>query len=394
MYISKKNNINPLKCFVGAWIFVFVLYLLGLSDRLYFSFGETLGSLLPIILVFIGGWYSCFFLGGCKKYIDVTQVIRQVEKAKRKIFYLWFFLLFLTLVEFVYSGYVPVISYLKGVSVSHFAFGIPTVHGLVIAGHLFFSIIGALAFLLTRKKIYLLFFFTAFMVGVLVVSRKVFMVSSTEVLVMTLMLNKITLKQILKSLLGCVFLVIIFGLIGSLRTGNDVIERYGGMNSSFTDKVPGVAWVYLYLTTPTHNLVYATRHVNHEANPAFTRTLAKLVPSVITRALGGSTENQSDRYAIKAEQRYWLESPVFNVSTSFIEPYIDMGWKGVIFFILFISIGSSIVYRKASGIFWMSSNCILCSAAILSIYSNNYSNLNFLGQFLWLYLFGLCVNKK
>lgn len=69
------------------------------------------------------------------------------------------------------------------------------------------------------------------------------------------------------------FSVIVFGFLGDIRTGNDLIVEYGKFNNNIFDIFPGLSWSYLYLTTPVHNFVYAVSNYPGEGSIFFAENL-------------------------------------------------------------------------------------------------------------------------
>lgn len=392
--VKRSSLCSPAATFYLAWLFVSGLYLLGYSSRLYYGYAEILGLLWVVFSAF---WVGAFLPGlfrriRNRKFFEIGRdKFLDTYAASLKLYY---FIIFLSLLEFLVEGYVPAISIFGGQSVSHFEFGIPSLHGLILSAHLYFSMVGVIAFSITRKRLYLLPLVFTVTWALLIVSRKLFMVAILQSVVLWVILYGINFRKLARYSVLALLVLALFGTVGQHRSGSHIMTEFGGFgNESLISNYPVFQWSYLYFTTPLHNIIYAKENYGSEGNIFFNRTFSPLVPSAIASALSGKRIDPGSRFEQAGKDRYWLESRVFNVSTAGIEPYIDMGNFGIWMFFAVIGLLSSFCYYHLSGYVGLTSSVIFISAGILSIYSNNFTNLNFVGQFLWLSLFHLCSFK-
>ncbi len=376
--IRKRWLVSPWFLFVSAWLVVSGLYATGISSRLSFSALDAWLTGLAVATLFTFGFAAAAAIKVRHRHYQIV-LSRHLVKRFWRLFYV---LLGLSLIEVLVAGTIPIVSKLSGASLSHFEFGIPSVHGLVLAGYLFFSTVGVLFWRLTGQRRFLLPLLLLFIWAIGVVSRKLFMVGFMQAFMAYILITPIRGRTFLLGAVSALAVISLFGAVGQIRTGAEVIDNYGGFAEDSSPLTLGPKWVYLYATTPLHNLIYATRNVEPEGNVLFTRTTEPLVPSVVTSALFG-TVDRSQRYLDAAAERYWLESEVFNVSTAGIEPYLDVGWIGISGFLIFVGALSGLVYHLSRGLTGTVAVITLMSAATLSIYSNNYVNWNLVGQMLW-----------
>lgn len=378
-----KSYKNTLVVFLSGWFTVVLLYLLSFSGRLYYEIPDFL-PVAYFLIVFLFGWFfsKLFWRNDAGIEFDTLSVLANSWSRMRL---LWYFLILLSVIEVFYSKYIPIVSMALGAKVSHFDFGVPSLHGFVLAGYLFFSVIFSINYVSTKDKKYLYLFLLIIVYAVLVMSRKLMMVAFFQFAAVLFLMTRVTFKKILVILFVAFLVLLFFGFLGGVRNGHDVLSDYGAFNSDVFIQLPGLGWGYLYITTPVHNLLYTMNNIIPEGNIAMTNTFDALIPSALSEFLGIEDIDNSNRFLDAGEKRYWLESKAFNVSTSFIEPYIDLGFTGITIFSALIGFLSGIVNGRLKGVNWLVVNVIFMAAAGLSIYSNNYTNLNFIGQFLWLY---------
>jgi oligosaccharide repeat unit polymerase len=384
MIVLKKGFKNPATVFLCSWLFVVCLYFLRLSDRLYFDLFDF-EIVFFVFAFFLFGWFVSKLFWRADRTVNVDVSV--ISKKNKKLFFLWWTLILFSFFEFFYFGYIPVLSMISGRKVSHFEFGIASLHGLVLAGYLFFSTMFSILYIFTKRRIYLLFILWVFLYGAMVMSRKLIMVSVFQICSSYFLVYPITLILVFRVVVVLFFSIMVFGFLGDIRTGNDVILEYGMFNSEIFEVFPGLSWVYIYLTTPVHNLVYAATNYLGEGSLFLQRTFEPLIPSVFSNIFDSAQSPNADRFLAAGQERYWLESEIFNVSTAFISPYIDNGLVGVSVFSIGLGFFSGLFYGRPVGLAWLFFSVMFMSAAALSIYSNNYTNLNFVGQFFWFFIY-------
>lgn len=108
---------------------------MGVSDRLYFGLYDF-DVVFLILFLFGVGWF--FFKNILAAWKDNKGGFFDFFKKKKRLIFLWCGLILFSFFEFLYFGYVPMFSMISGKKISHFDFGIASLHGLLLAGYLFF----------------------------------------------------------------------------------------------------------------------------------------------------------------------------------------------------------------------------------------------------------------
>ncbi|MCO8121619.1 oligosaccharide repeat unit polymerase [Stieleria sp. TO1_6] len=378
--IRKRLWLHPTLVTMAAWIVCIWLYQMRLSNRLWLDLGDVAGvSAIVILGMTLGLMASCLPPVKIRRFYDIEDPDRRTERSA------WFAFAILTilfLLEVLYSGFIPILAKLRGQQISHFAFGIPSVHGFVLAGYLFFTSCGVLAFLKYRGWRYLLPAISSVVIAVLIVNRKLLMVAVIQSLVLVILMNQRPLRATIITASVIVFTVLTFGVVGDIRSGSVIDDSGGFTRDTIVQKIPGLDWAYLYLTTPIHNLTYASIHADPENGAFPRRTFGPLIPSV----LDGTDEDASDRYRTAAKTRHWLDSPMFNVSTAFINPLLDYGMYGVFFYAILTSYVASSVFFLSEDWVGIIVSVTLYATSVLTVFSDSFVNLNVIGQLLWVFV--------
>lgn len=383
--IVNKNKIyiNPILILSSVWVFVSILYVMYLSPRLYYSIDKVFSVAFFVVSPALISYFLLFVFRSVVKRRKKNLELVFGKNEIKKIRFIFFGLVTLSLIEFAIEGYIPLISKMRGASISHFDFGIPSVHGFLMAGFLSLSTIALVLYQQTKNRLYLYVILYTFFWAMLIVSRKVFMVGVTQWVFVYLCLNRVSFLKVMKVVTIALIVVIAFGMVGDIRSGAGHINDLGGFKSdSLILSIPGLNWIYLYMTTPLHNFIYATQNAIPEYNILYTRTFNSLVPSIVVEAINGSG-SRYDFAAAASNVGSWFESESFNVSTAMLQPYIDNGWIGVQILMALLGVVSGWVFFSGSGAMAFFSLITISTACVLSIYSDNFTNLNFIGQFIF-----------
>ncbi|WP_206036172.1 hypothetical protein [Crateriforma spongiae] len=338
--------------------------------------------LVPVLLVLVSfcvGAGIATVLIPMRRKVEISSgssYLRWAEYAS------WVVLIVLLCCEFVYCGYVPLLAKLQGAGISHFEFGIPSVHGVVLAGIAFLCTIRIVESLLECRVRHAVFWLgVGVLLGIVLMSRKLFMVLGLQALVLVVYFYPPR-YVIPLCLLGFAALFSLFGLAGEMRSGGAMEIVSGIPKGSLLSKSPALTWVYMYAATPLHNLSYAMENYPPERNLIPRRSINTLLPTAFREAVG--VESRANRFKLSGNERYWLESKTFNVSTAFIGPYLDWGHTGVAAFAFLIGFLSSVSYAFYGSLPGLCFVSILSTGCLLSVYSDSFTNLNFVGQFVWL----------
>ncbi|NDU99873.1 oligosaccharide repeat unit polymerase [Pseudoroseicyclus tamaricis] len=378
----KSLLFNPPAVFIATWAMIALLFELRLSSRLAAP-SEEIQRLLFVIL---GG----YLIGAAGSLLFAQKVALRLRRRLsrrqwRGAVGLLCALLALAAAEAAIEGFVPAVALLQGRQISHFDFGIPSVHGLVIAG---LCALGSFFFAVhcfTGSRLALILALLPLIYAAAFVHRKMFTVCFLQYAVIFFYSRPLRLRTILAGALALPAFVYAFGAFGDLRGRTEVIERFGGFAEEFVfPGDTGVKWVYLYLTTPIDNLSFTTREFPAEQNTDLQRTLGPIVPSALSRLAAAPVEAAAGRFQAAAEERYWLQSPMFNVSTGFNPAYLDLGIPGIVGFAAVIGFLTTFAYCRFRGELGTATYAALLTGALLTVFSNSFSNLNYVGQALFL----------
>jgi oligosaccharide repeat unit polymerase len=278
------------------------------------------------------------------------------------------------LLETAIEGYIPLLSMMSGSSISHFDFGISSLHGFCLAlgalntGLLFYI------FLKTRSREQIILIFAHLIIFALLVTRKMIVISLIQMFFIYLCMKKINIsKKTIPIFLALVVSVFIFGWIGDARTGRDLFLSLANLNFYYPEWMPsGLIWVYIYCVTPILNLTNALYSYTSFSNDL--QFICSMVPSVFRSGLACSS-------SLGFDNEYQI-SGAFNIATGYIPLYESWGKIGIIIFSFIHGVVASYVTTS----FKMNALKIVFYAlfmqtTILLIFSNGFLNLNVLAQF-------------
>lgn len=310
-----------------------------------------------------------------KKLININ-VTKLISKTKT----LSFIFIGLVTFEFVYSGYIPLISMIKGNAISHFNFGIHSLHGMVMSfGALLFTT-WFFIFYITKNKTALFWVILILLLFALMVTRKMMVVSILQSTLLVFFLRSNN-KVLYKIIFGGLLFPIIFGIIGDIRTGRELFLSLSHFTVAYPEWLPtGFGWTYIYITTPIANLVSA---IDMTTNLTYDFTFLKgLLPSVIRVFFFEVDDNAFDNE--------WQISGAFNIATGFLGIYKSFGFTGIFIFNFILGFLYKVVLLKTNQLKYFLILVIFSSITILLLFSNNFFNLNTASQLIFAYLiFGL-----
>lgn len=374
MLFRCKSAGNPLYVHCFVWLMVFVLYNLDITGYTYYKLDRVLMIVAGIIIPFFSGYgVVMFLLDETKPVHNICFDIRDVFSSVVRIDAVFKVFLILLVFEFVFEGYIPLISMLRGADIQHFDFGISSLHGFVMA---LGAILGTSYYLLysfTKEKKNLIKILFIFSVFALLVTRKMIVVLAVQMLMIELLL--FGMRNIYKYLIWILLIIIVFGMIGDVRLDRDTILSFASLNYKYPDYLPsGFIWIYLYMVTPLANLlnlVYET-NVHYAWVPNF---LMQLFPTVIRVHLLGENLEKGGNFS-----QEWLVSDAFNVSTGFSGIYTDFAIYGVILFCFVLGVFSGRLWKTKYGVQGFMS-CVVLNYCISSmVFSNDFVNLNVIFQ--------------
>ncbi|MCL3027870.1 oligosaccharide repeat unit polymerase, partial [Klebsiella pneumoniae] len=342
--IHKGKLTSPLFTFCFIWFGVFILYTLSLSDLLIFPISEIAVTVTIIIVPFLVGYslFTSINKLAPKKKIDVKYSVVDFNtgaaKVLRKTRNLTFIFFALVLVEIAIAGYIPLISMATGRTVSQFAFGIPSLHGFVLAFGCLLVASNYYDYICFKNKKSLWFTFFIISIFVLLVTRKMIMVSFIQLGMIHLITTKIRPKTIFLVVLSVLLVFLLFGYIGDIRTGRQLFIQLAHPSFEYPDWMPsGFMWAYIYIVTPIVNLTNAIHMGQTDTNLNF---LCSLLPKVARGALECVVTDE-DAFA-----RSYQISGAFNVGSGYIEIFLSQGILGMVVFSFVHGLISSYVFNR------------------------------------------------
>ena len=331
-------------------------------------------------LVFLAGYIFAHMAFTKSTTIKTKKIIRIIpSKLTRQTMLLTSFFFALVLFEFIYSGYVPLISMISGVRISHFDFGLPGLHGMILSiGALLFTMWFFIYYISNNKRA-LAWALIILIVFALMVTRKMIVVSVLQAVLLAFFLrdnNKVVFKYAIVSLL----VLIVFGVVGDIRTGRELFLSLANFTVKYPEWLPtGFGWVYIYMTTPILNLVSG---IDTAGGITYDLSFMKgLLPSFL-REFFFEVDND-------AFDNDWQVSGAFNVATGFLGIYFSFGYLGVIIFNFVLGFIYKLIITKITDIKLFLVTIVFSALTLLMLFTNNFFNLNTVSQMIFIYvLFG------
>lgn len=381
------QKLNPYYIFNVGLLVVIGVYLLELSD-LYptFSF-STIFFLLCVVLLFI-------ILGLIfKQQYRISNYINETEWTKQSYLLGTIFSVLGTLAEGVYSHGYP----LLGQYGDDVHFGIPTFHVFLVVYISFIIICIFESFLFVnvkkqKKKLILLIIINLFCL-ILDLSRSVIVVVALNCLWLALFQRKrkglnfsFSLKKVTVTLIGVVCLLYLFGIVGNYRsslqmnnantTNNNLLDstliyNVGEAKENVrNNKYLGpLFWDYIYISSPLANF---QNIVNLKKNSDDTtdkkEILTQYIPEVVSDKL-------FPNYTWKSSIQYQINT-ILNATTVFFSSYYILGWLGVLFMVIYMSVFPFIymyLIEKFSPDYYEIAIALLNTAYLLNLFGNMFS---------------------
>ncbi len=376
--------LHPTVLALVTWTMVGGLYLLHLSDLLLFSSTDVL-PMLGLIVLPVVGVSLCFWI----VYRSQRQVkprrtvilfqpdIANIEHRLKQCLFLW---VALSIIETIVSGGVPLVWLMTGSSKNYFDYGIPSVHGLVIALLLALAATSFALYLFTGKRSYCAFpIFSVFWCFVLI-TRGTIMILILECILLYLRFRRIRWTSFLKLGVLFVVLLVVFGIVGDYRSGAAAFRALAQPTAAFPDWAPsGLLWAYIYITTPINNLLYSTHVLKPLYDWLLPNTALTLLPSVLRNIVYGKEGAQA---AISGG----LVVEALNVSTAYVGPYQDLGRWGIAGYSTMMAVACEVYWRR-NGFRNTLIFAVFAQTLILSLFFNLFFSLPILGQLVWFVYF-------
>jgi oligosaccharide repeat unit polymerase len=383
--ITRPPILQPAVIFAVVWGSVFLLYSLHLSGVLIYNNTQVLNTILTLCVPFLlaCGAYSMIRgmilivappVQSSDASISEEETYRRLDKRLTLFFRLW---LVVTAFEIVVSGGLPLVWLFTGSSKTYFDFGIPSLHGLVNSLVMSIALCRVVLFLKTGERRHLLvpifFVFWPFVI----ISRMLLVVTLLEYAVIYIALKGVKAETIIRSVVGALSFIFIFGFIGDLRSGAETFRQLAQPTNNYPDWLPsGVLWIYIYVTTPINNLVHTSLWVKPINSLLFPNTAVSLFPSVIRSFIYSGNAGQ----AVSGD----LVTDTFNVSTAYVGPVQDFGNYGMAAFSVVIGMLCQMFYHQKT-LRSLAIYAVLAQCLLTSLFFNNFFSLPIISQVFWIY---------
>ncbi|CAH0198843.1 hypothetical protein SRABI27_04673 [Pedobacter sp. Bi27] len=369
---------KPILIFIVVWLLVFFLYSMRLSELIWFEASAGFKFFFIATFSFCLGYFFVFLLRGRvveKPFVYTDSTIKNIEKRIIPFFKFW---IFFTIIEVIFSKGVPLLWIIQGSEKTYFDFGLPSLHGLLNALQTSLGIISFFLYIKTGKKKYLYICLFTFIWQIVVISRQLIVTQIIEIFYIYFIFSKSQLKLVRNLSFFGLFFIILFGVVGDLRTGQDKFYELAMPSQNWISWLPsGFLWVYIYLATPFNNLLFNFSVPITNYDPSFPNTTSLLLPSLIRNFFYGDNTVSNTSGALISE--------AFNVSSAFTSPYLDMGYYGIAIFSFTIGIISFLAW-------WSKGNkrvlfrAVIAQCLILSIFYNHFFYLPIIFQLFWISL--------
>ena len=258
---------------------------------------------------------------------------------------------FLWSLNMAYSGSIPLLSIVRGDLSNLREFGMPVLHVLISTFTIFICLYLFHQYLSTGKNKLLLLYTVNFIIPILAFSRSLLM----NIIIGTLFIylyskqNQILkwkfIRQIIIKILPIMMLVLfLFGLIGNVRTSNQLTTNYQGDTDDLIlligDARPEfresglpkeLFWTYLYLSSPLANLQENVSYgrdkiINGQDFSDF--ILNEIIPDFISKKINEVSNKQ--------EKSFLQIHPALNVGSVYTGSYYYLLWMGLFLMGFFI----------------------------------------------------------
>lgn len=345
--------INPFCGYAIIWLLTVAMYSISPSklnvpmnfEVLFFVFISVAISLL--VSLFFNQKYKnkSFIVKYNFKYRKITAVI----------------LIILYLLEFYYSGQIPLLSSLQA-NVSYKEFGIPTLHVVISTFSIFYAIYNGFQFIVFKQVGSLLSLALPFMFFVLIFSRGMIILVVFSLICIFMCQAKINFKTVVLLILLLLFGAWSFGVLGNIRMGyawNDTgyflsvaeidYDRYSLLAPFF--------WVEEYLVCSFRNLLYNSTYT---PSGDVTGVLYCIIPDFLSKRIFSGLN--VDIHLVR---------PELTTGTAFSFSYLSMGMVGMMtVFLTYMVVGILLMNIKMKGEYKIVIFSLLMYCFCLSIFDN------------------------
>jgi len=371
--VSKKSvaDVNPFFIYILGFSIAIIVYLLDWS---YLFPQLTLSLLIFLIITFVISGLLGVYIHR-KRVLIFYEHINQLNVG-------WIIVL-ITIgygLNFAYARQIPLFSIVNNADIDYREFGIPTFYVILATFTSFFSVYLFKCYLVEKKKRYVFYCIYLFIFPLLIVNRGAILLNmSSMIFIFLFSYKKSKIKIYFRLLMIVVVILLGFGLLGNLRTSNqvdksqtqdinDIMLNLGEAKPAFVkSSIPKTYfWSYLYIASPLANLQSVINHnkpkysvsnflqyVNSELNFDF---ISKRIFSILD---------------IEKPENIRI-APFLTVSTVYATSYSYIGWWGMaatFFFLMAVTI-IYLIILKPKNPYFSTSIAILCTFFLFCIFDN------------------------
>ncbi|MEZ1315607.1 O-antigen polymerase [Pseudomonas fluorescens] len=271
--------INPVLIYVGTWLFVLLLYLLGLTSNLV---PVPVIGMFVIVLNLLGiGLIYMLLTGGRALRPVVCRDELYIAIVRRFLKFCIFMWAIGTAVEIYVGRGFPLYWRYTGDVRLYTDFGIPSFHGVMNALYLQSLSMAAYLLLKLKQKRWLLLALILLSWPVAMLGRGILLSGLLQMTCVWLLLTRVTLRKFGMIIAGALAVVVVFGLIGDMRQTENPFAYIVNENAKeiFSTLPSGFLWFYVYLTAGLSNFFYNIDSVIPTWN--FTYSMSNMLPSVV-----------------------------------------------------------------------------------------------------------------
>lgn len=304
--------INPFFAYSVFWIASLVLYYfspsnlnigLDMSLHVFLWFTIVISAILAII-------FNNKFSG--------KEILLVYRNFSRKI--VLGVIVLLAAMDFIYSGNIPLLSYLTGQNGNYLSFGMPTIHVIICTFLSFYFNYEFLMYRHFRKGIDLLSSIVSISFFILIFSRGMLLFLVVSSLCLIMCERRLTIRGIVILAFLAIIGSFAFGVFGNIRSGyawndTEVIIKYADIDADRYSLTSVFYWVDEYLVSPLRNLNHNIVHGNNEFS--IYNYLSTIIPDFISKRI------------FTVDYSFELVSPAFTVASAYIFPYSYGGILGM-----------------------------------------------------------------
>ena len=375
-----KKSINPVCFYPIVWLTVLLLFQLRYSYVLLEMNNKTLVYLLLSCLFFT---LPAAVSWSKKKYYLNVFTFRKLYNTQGIAVFWALFVLF----SIAVFGMFPFFIFF-GVNVARYTeWGFSGFHGLLNAILMSYAIIKFGLYLITKENSHLKIALLCLLWPMLLLTRQMIMSLFVQFIFVYYYIKGIKARVFFKLGVFFVLIIIAFGLLGNLRDsgGEEMFYSLAAPTENYPRFLPsGFLWLYIYVTSPINNIVYNIDNyplLQFSIGDAF----SGLLPSPL-RALLPERDND-----------FVLVNEALNVASSHVNFLEGFGFFGSLFYQLilgFIITMFYIRYKMSDDIKYSFIMAVLAHNIVFSFFVDFFTNLVFLFQIVFIYLFFSRVRIK